>query len=261
VNDLDPTGRFADRVDAYRRARPGYPAALFDHLDRRLAGFGGLEVGGLEGLRVADLGSGTGILTAELLARGCRVWAVEPNAPMRLAAEQELGGSEAFTSVAGTAEDTGLEAGSVELATAGQAFHWFDLEKTRHELERILAPGGRVAVVWNNRRVSGAFLAEYEDFLLEWAIDYRAVRAKYGVERELDGFFAPGALETVVFDNHQDLDLEGFRSRLVSSSYLPGPGHERSAAMLEAAERLFEAHQREGVVRLEYDCVLHLGGF
>lgn len=253
MSDLDPTGRFADRVEAYRRARPGYPPALFDHLDDR--------VGGLAGRRVADLGSGTGILTAELLAHGSRVWAVEPNAPMRLAAEEQLGDRDGFVSVDGTAEATGLETGSVELVTAGQAFHWFDLERTRPELERILVPGGRVAVIWNNRCERGAFLEAYEAFLLEWATDYDKVRQSYGVDRELADFFAPGALETVVFDNHQDLDLAGLRARLSSSSYLPGPEDARSSVMQASAEDLFDAHQHGGVVRIEYDCVLYLGGF
>ena len=249
--DLDPTGRFADRVDVYRRARPGYPAALLDHLDERL--------GGLAGRRVADLGSGTGILTADLLERGCRAWAVEPNEAMRRAAERALVDRDGFVSVARSAENTGLDAGSIELVTAAQAFHWFDLEATGRELRRILAPGGRVAVIWNDRRREGAFLEAYEAFLLEWADDYRAVRETYAVADRLGELFAPGTLERVVFANHQDLDLDALCARLFSSSYLPGPEDQRAEAMLAAAARLFAKHQHEGVVRLEYDCVLYLG--
>jgi hypothetical protein len=40
---------------------------------------------------------------------------------------------------------------------------------------------------------------------------------------------------------------------------MPGAGHPRSAAMLAAAARLFDEHQHGGVVRLGYDCILHLG--
>jgi SAM-dependent methyltransferase len=252
MNELDPTRRFADRVDAYRRARPGYPRALLDHLDERL--------GGLEGRRVADLGSGTGILTADLLDRGCRVWAVEPNDSMRRAAEDELGARAGFVSVAGSAEDTGLDGGSIDLVTAAQAFHWFDLEATGRELRRILAPGGRVAVVWNDRRRQGAFLEAYEAFLLEWANDYRAVRESYGVANRLEELFAPGSLERAVFANHQDLDFDGLRARLLSSSYLPGAGQPRSDEMQAAARRLFADHESGGLVRIEYDCTLYLGG-
>jgi SAM-dependent methyltransferase len=253
VNDLDPTGRFSDRADAYRRARPGYPGALLDHLAERL--------GGLEGLRVADLGSGTGILTADLLSRGCRVWAVEPNEAMRAVAEESLGDQPGFVSVDGSAEATSLEPASIDLVTAAQAFHWFDLAATRPELQRILAPSGRIAVVWNDRSSSGSFHQAYEQFLLEWASDYQAVRRTYGVADRLAGFFGSGTLERATFPNHQDLDLDGLRARLLSSSYLPGEGDARSPAMLAAAQRLFADHQEGGAVRIEYDCSLFLGSF
>jgi SAM-dependent methyltransferase len=253
MTGLDPTARFADRADAYRRARPGYPRALLDHLDQRL--------GGLAGRAVADVGSGTGILTADLLERGCRVWAVEPNESMRRAAERELESRDGFASVDGSAEATGLEDGSVDLVIAAQAFHWFDFEPTRCELRRITKPGGRVAVVWNDRRAEGRFLEAYEAFLLAWATDYRAVRESYAVADRLGELFAPGKPERVVFDNHQDLDLDGLRARLLSSSYLPAAGQPRAAEMWAAAARLFEDHQSDGTVRIDYDCTLYLGGF
>lgn len=251
MSSLDPTGRFGDRADAYRRSRPGYPAALYEHLNERL--------GGLAEARVADLGSGTGILTVDLLDRGCRVWAVEPNGAMRQEAEHALGERPGFSSVAGSAEATGLAAGSIELVTAAQAFHWFDLEATALELRRILVPHGWVAVIWNDRRLAGSFLEDYEAFLLAWADDYRKVRESYGVADRLGDLVAPGTLERVVFDNHQNLDLDSLRARLLSSSYLPGPQHPRVDEMLEAAGELFAAHERGGVVRIEYDCKLHLG--
>ena len=179
---------------------------------------------------------------------------------MRRAAEQELGDLDGFHSVASSAESTGLDEASVELATAAQAFHWFDLEATARELRRILMPAGRVAVIWNDRRRNGTFLEAYEAFLLEWATDYRAVRESYAVADRLGEIFAPATLERTVFANHQDLDLDALRARLLSSSYLPGPGHPRSSAMLDGAAQLFAEHQVGGVVRLEYDCVLYLGG-
>jgi SAM-dependent methyltransferase len=251
VTRLDPTARFASRADAYRRARPGYPPALFDHVQAR--------IGGLAGRRVADLGSGTGIFAAMLLERGCRVWAVEPNDAMRRAAEQELSGTPGFASVDGSAEATGLPGASVELVTAAQAFHWFDLAATAVEMRRILVASGWGAVVWNDRRLEGPFLRAYEAFLLEWSNDYGAVRESYAVAERLDEVFAPGSLERSVFANHQDLDLDALRARLLSSSYLPGSADPRCAPMLEAAARLFDEHQRDGVVRLEYDCTLYLG--
>ncbi|MBT8435862.1 MAG: class I SAM-dependent methyltransferase, partial [Gammaproteobacteria bacterium] len=72
----DSTRRFSDRVEAYRKYRPGYPPAMISTL---------LEKTGLDDCAVvADVGSGTGIFSRLLLDQGIRVAAVEPNTNMRL---------------------------------------------------------------------------------------------------------------------------------------------------------------------------------
>src|SRR5262249_16727126 len=126
----DPTSRFSDRVANYVAYRPGYPDALVDALRR--------EVGLSATSTVADSGSGTGISTELPLRIGCVVYAVEPNATMRQAAEARFSTDKRFHSVAARAESTTLENASVDAITAGQAFHWFDRENTRHEFARIL---------------------------------------------------------------------------------------------------------------------------
>ncbi len=112
---MDSTQRFSTRVEAYVKYRPSYPAAMLDFLTSELA------MGPTA--RVADIGAGTGILTALLAPRVARVWAVEPNAEMRGAARHQL---QAVTNVEwqdGSAEATGLADGSVDLVTVAQAFH------------------------------------------------------------------------------------------------------------------------------------------
>src|SRR6516165_3649902 len=137
-----PTDRFSDRVENYAKYRPDYPAAMLQSLVKSVPA----------PARVADIGSGTGILTAQLLEAGYEVFAVEPNRPMAKAAGRELGQRPEFHSVPGTAEATTLESGSVDLITCAQSFHWFDQEKTRSEFKRVLRAGARVAIVWNERR-------------------------------------------------------------------------------------------------------------
>ena len=71
----DATARFSTRADHYLKARPGYPAAILDVLR---------EAGMLrDGSVVADIGSGTGLLSELFLQSGYDVMAVEPNAAMR----------------------------------------------------------------------------------------------------------------------------------------------------------------------------------
>lgn len=104
---------------AYDCHRPSYPGAALDKLT---------ELGVLDQPRlVADVGSGTGIFTEALLARGHRVAGVEPVQELRSVAEERLSGFAGFVNVAGSAEDTSLDERCVDVVTAASALHWFDL--------------------------------------------------------------------------------------------------------------------------------------
>jgi len=251
----DPTRRFSDRVANYVRYRPGYPSAMLEALVAE-AGLG-------PGTATADVGSGTGISTELLLRAGGELWAVEPNAEMRAAAEARLAEEPRFHSVEGTAEATTLPSASVDLVAAGQAFHWFDVERTRAEFARILrpAPAGRaqVALFWNSRLTDASpFLRAYEDLLQRFGTDYAEIdHTKIGPDK-LVPFFG-GAFEKRTFPNHQELDYEGLEGRLLSSSYVPAPGHPDHEPMLKALRQIFDQHQEAGRVRLLYDTELFLG--
>jgi SAM-dependent methyltransferase len=245
------TERFSNRVTDYIRARPGYPRELFDTLET--------HVGLSRRSTVADVGSGTGISAEPLLALGCTVLAVEPNREMREAAEAKLSGHPRFRSIEGTAEHTTLADASVDLVTAGQAFHWFDAAETQREFDRILRPRGAVALFWNTRRTKGnAFMEEYLDLLLEFGTDYQRVTHENITPDALERFYG-GPYEALVFDNVQVFDFEGLRGRLVSSSYVPGHGHPNFEPMLVRLRVIFDRYQRDGAVHFPYDTELFLG--
>lgn len=247
----DPTGRFSDRVAHYVAYRPGYPDALGEALRR--------EVGLSATSTVADIGSGTGISTELLLRIGCVVYAVEPNAAMRQAAETRFSTETRFHSVAARAESTTLGNAAVDAITAGQAFHWFDREKARHEFARILRPSGVVALFWNTRRVDGTpFLRAYEQLLRDYGTDYAQVNHGHVDAAALSAFFG-GPWESRVYTQEQIFDFEGIRGRLLSSSYVPRPDQPTYAAMLDTLRQIFDAHQQNGRVRLDYDTELFFG--
>lgn len=246
------TERFSNRVATYVQARPSYPPEALDLLAERC----GLTPQAV----VADIGSGTGILTRLLLERGATVFAVEPNAAMRAAAEEALGDRAGFTSVAATAEATTLPDRSVDLITAGQAYHWFDPEPTRREFARVLRPGGWVALIWNDRRASGTpFLEAYERLLQTHGTDYASVNHRRISPADLQGFFGASPLHQASFPSRQTLDLAGLQARLVSSSYTPAPGRPGHAEMLAALAAIFAQHQVEGQVQLDYDTLVFYG--
>ena len=247
-----PTQRFSNRVANYIRYRPGYPTSVLDVLTAH-AGLTRDSV-------VADIGSGTGISTELFLKHGNTVFAVEPNEPMRRAAELNLKHYPKFHSVNGTAESTTLKDKSIDLVVAAQAFHWFDAGKCKREFARVLKPGGYVALIWNSRHVTTKpFLREFESLLKEYANDYAKVDHRNINAEVLGKFFASGTYKRFVVYNEQLLDEEGLEGRVLSASYMPAEGDAKFQSMREALRALFGKYNDSGFVRLEYDTEIHIG--
>jgi SAM-dependent methyltransferase len=142
VNDGGSAAVFSQKVAAYAASRPDYPPKPFDALQ---------SIGELSADKiVADIGAGTGLLTRALVARADKVIAIEPSDDMRAACDASLAGHDRYRSPRGTAEQTSLDDASVDLLTAVQAFHWFDIDAARQEFLRV-RPTGQVALIWNDR--------------------------------------------------------------------------------------------------------------
>jgi SAM-dependent methyltransferase len=252
---MNSTERFTDRVDDYAKYRPHYPQAAFEVIRAR--------VGDPKTSSIADIGSGTGISTKPLLEMGFEVFAVEPNVAMRAAAEQELSIYPRFNSAAATAEKTTLEDKSVDAALAAQAFHWFNRAAVRDEFQRILKPGGWVALMWNDRDAVETPLArDYEQLLEIFGSDYDQVKLRGQAASQrgsLTSFFSPDSYEVMTFNSHQDLDFVAFRGRVLSASYIPKPPHPQFARLLDELGRMFAEHQAGGKVRIDYETKLYLG--
>ncbi len=118
-------GRYAD-------FRPHYPAALFDYLATLVAC----------DARVWDCAAGNGQATRGLAERFAHVIATDASAE-QIAAAPTLPNAEFRVALA---EDSGLPDGSVGLVTVAQALHWFDLPRFYAEVNRVLRPGGVLAV-------------------------------------------------------------------------------------------------------------------
>jgi SAM-dependent methyltransferase len=249
--ESDPTKRFSSRVEDYIRYRPSYPAAVIPWLER--------ECGLTPQSRIADIGSGTGILSRLFLDFGCQVFGVEPNADMRHAAERLLAGEPRFHSVDARAEAATLPDCSVDFVTAGQAFHWFDPPAARAEFRRILKPRGWVALIWNERLVTPGFLTEYEDLLQRLSTDYGRVDHRQVGDEAIDKFFAHESWQTASFPNRQDFDWEGLRGRLLSSSYAPLPGSPNYEPMMAELTHIFATYQEGGQVKVVYETKMYVG--
>jgi SAM-dependent methyltransferase len=248
----DSTRRFSDRVENYIKYRPTYPDAVMTFLKT--------EIHLTPACVVADIGSGTGISSEMFLKNGNPVFGIEPNTEMRQAAERLLAGYAAFTSISGTAEDTTLDAQSIDLAVAGQAFHWFDRPKAKIEFTRILKPNGHAVLIWNDRKVEATpFLKAYDALLYACGVDYEKVNHKNIDETTLKAFFGRAGFVMKAFHNEQVFDYAGFEGRVLSSSYVPNAGEPKYDEMIDGLKKIFNEHQSGGHVVFEYDTTVFVG--
>ncbi len=243
------TERFSNRVENYVKFRPGYP----DGVVKLFSGEMRMAADSI----VADIGSGTGISAKIFLENGNEVYGVEPNGPMRAAAEEFLGAFQKFQSRNGSAENTGLADGSVDIVVSAQAFHWFEPEATRKEFLRILKPGGYIALIWNERQLNTTpFLIDYEKLLLKFANDYTKVRHENVNQERLKAFFQKD-FQTAVFQNSQVLDLDGLLGRVLSSSYMPNESDESFPQMKNELKALVAKHSEIGNIEILYDTTVY----
>ena len=154
---------FSHKADYYSKYRWRYVPEAIDYI----VGVTGLN----RDACIADIGSGTGILTEQLVERAKKVYAVEPNPHMRDKAEDRLGGHPAFQSVFGKGESTTLPSESVDLITAAHSLHWMDFEQTKREFRRILKPQGWLACI-NNVNLENEFLEACQQALDGTSFDF-----------------------------------------------------------------------------------------
>jgi SAM-dependent methyltransferase len=211
----------------YDAARPDYPAAALDWIVDGL----GLSASS----RVLDLGAGTGIMTRQLAARVGSVVAVEPSAGMRAVLAASLPGVEALD---GAAEAIPLPDGGVDAVVVAQAFHWFDPAPALAEIHRVLAPGGGLALVWNERDESVGWVAELSR-AMRWD-----VAAPYEVGRDFSPIVAAGpfrGVERARFAHRQTLSREGLYRRVATTSYIAAMGDEERGPLMAAVASVVEA--------------------
>lgn len=251
MKNSDSKIRFSDRVENYVKYRPHYPKEIIGFLKKSC----NLN----EKSIIADIGSGTGISSELFLENGNSVFAVEPNYEMRNAAEKILSKYSNFISISGTAENTSLQSDSVDFIIAGQAFHWFDTEICKTEFKRILKKDGFVILLWNSRISKEGFMNEYEDLLIKFGTDYIAVNHENISDKDIEKFYFPEYFNKKIMMNFQELDYEGLKGRLLSSSYVPNEKSPEFPEMLKTLEKIFKNNSVSGTVKMEYETIVYTG--
>ncbi|HXL91868.1 MAG TPA: class I SAM-dependent methyltransferase [Streptosporangiaceae bacterium] len=172
--------------------------------------------------RVVDLGAGTGILTAALTRLGADVTAIEPDQDMLAELRRHLPGVPAEH---GTAESIPLPDASVDAVLAGQAMHWFDMDRALPEIARVLRPGGVLAGLWNVDDDRVGWVAELDKVarrkasitMLRW---HNGVAASYQERAATSGGGLFDAAETSEFANGQVRTVDSLVASIATHSNL-----------------------------------------
>lgn len=252
MKSKDNTRRFETKAALYQQFRPAYPEAYFDYLLSKTQL--------MPEDAVADIGSGTGIFSRQLLERGLSVYAVEPNSNMRSKAEQQLGANPRFFSVPGSAEHTLLADSSVALVTAAQAFHWFDQKKFGAECRRILKPGGKVALVWNIRSPDSPVTQKCQEAFRRFCENFSGFTGS--IMQNLDqvaSFFCGACPSYRTWANDLHYDWDAFLGRMLSSSYAPQKESPAYAPLVAALRQIFQEESENGILRFPMQTISFLG--
>jgi SAM-dependent methyltransferase len=245
---------FGRAADDYVRYRAGFPTGLFD----RLSGFGI----GRPGQAILDLGTGTGSLARGFAGRGATVTALDISEQM-LAAARRLSDEEGRTIDyrLAPAEDTGLPAGTFDVVSAGQCWHWFNRPAAVREVQRLLKPGGRLVIAhFDWIPLPGNVVAATEDLIRSfnplWSFG-----GGIGVHpewfRDVGEF---DRIESFTFDVPVIYSHAGWRGRIRASAGVGGSLDSDGVAEFDAAlGRMLMAEYPDDPLAVPHRCFALLG--
>lgn len=215
-------------------------SALAAHYDKR-APYAGAALDALvaalalpAGVRVADIGAGTGRLAVPLAERGLDVTAVEPNDAMRAIGARHARATLRY--VDATGEATLLPGGAFALVSYGSSFNVLEPARALAEASRLLPAGGAIALMWNHRDLDDPLQRD-----IETAIRLRVPDYAYGTRRadptaDIDASGAFDRVRTIecrFFHRTSGADfLDGFRAH---ATLLRQAGGARDAVLADIA--------------------------
>jgi SAM-dependent methyltransferase len=245
---LDNTKKFTNKSEAYAKYRPSYPEKFIEYIRQSLG----------ENKIIADVGAGTGILTRQLAQNQKIVYAVEPNDEMREACENSSRDIRNISIINGTAENTMLEDKSIDIITVAQAFHWFDMEKTRTEFKRILKSDGRVVLVWNSHDDKDELTRENRVLFERLCTNFNGFSGGCKPHTN-DDFFKDGVCDYKIFPNDSTLTFDEFIGRSLSASYAPLKEDTVYDEFIEGLKNIFNKYSVDGKLTFPQNTYAYIG--
>lgn len=245
------TEKFTEKAKHYEVGRPSYAQELIDCLYHNY----NLNSQSI----IADIGAGTGKLTKQLLQKGSRVIAVEPNDAMRSIAQQGLQEYDTIQIVNGTDVATTLSDQSIDVITVAQAFHWFDAALFQKECARILKANGKVFLIWNMRDENAPVNKETYEIFQKYCLNFYGFSG--GIQQDDANITTFFHHDYVIekFPNPLFFSKDTFLQRALSASYSLKDGDPQFEEYVQTLTALYDKYEKNGLLEVPNDSVAYIG--
>ena len=232
-------------AEEYDAARPSYPGEVFDAL------------GPLAGIRVLDVGAGTGIATRSLIARHADVVAIDPGRELLRRATTHTAG---LVAVVADGAALPVQSNAVDLGCFAQAWHWLDPATRVAEVARVVRSGGRCAAWWSHARADGQ--RWFDNY---WAAIERSCPGTHRGQRDTDWGATMAAHELFVVRERvtvswiREIPIDLWMVDQASHSYIVGLAKAERDQLIADLRRIVRSEFTDRTMVVPYETWLWIG--
>lgn len=242
---------YCGKQEDYSKYRPSYPNELFDFLCKEYD---------LKNKVIVELGAGTGKFS-KIASFYCKqIYYIEPNIDMINKGKEYCSECTNITYVNKCAESTGLDKNLADIVFAVQSFHWFDKQKLKKEVSKILKPNGYFAIVWNNwEDDNNKFSKEYFRYISTWNTKLTGNTYQHKNIYERKTFFKNCEYKSYIFMHSKTYTLHMLIGLSKSLSYAPKEDSEYYNEFIDGIISIFNKYKKDGVVRFDFHTEMFIG--
>lgn len=239
------------KQEDYSKYRPTYPTELFDFLS--------LEYD-MKNKVIVELGAGTGKFSKIASSYCNKIYYVEPNVDMINKGKEYCNECNNIVYINKSAEFTELPENSADIIFAVQSFHWFDKQKLKQEVSKILKPNGNFAIVWNDwEDENNKFSIDYFKYISSWNTKLTGKKYQHKNEDDRKNFFKNGEYKTYTFIHSKNYTLEMLIGLSKSLSYAPKENSEFYNEFIDGITSIFDKYKNDGVVCFDFHTEMYIG--
>lgn len=249
--EKDSRNFYFGKQEDYSKYRPEYPTELFDFLSKEYD---------MKNKVIIELGAGTGKFS-KIASDYCKqIYYVEHNIDMINKGKEYCNDCNNIIYINRSAESTRISINSADMVFAVQSFHWFDKQKLKDEVSRILKPNGNFAIVWNNwEDDNNEFSKEYFKYISTWNTKLTGKTYQHKNADDRKNFFRNKEYNTYTFIHSKNYTSDMLIGLSKSLSYAPKEDNEYYNDFIGGIISIFNKYEKDGIVHFDFHTEMFIG--